>query len=366
MKIKYMIILKSLFKMNMINLKSPSNLSKWWNFGALLSLFMIIQISSGFFLSMFYINNINYTFYSIININRNINNGWLIRSIHMNGASFIFIYMYIHMSRSLFFNSFFLKQTWTSGMMIFIIMMMTAFMGYILPWGQMSFWGATVITNLLSTIPYLGNMITNWLWGGFSINNATLLRFYSFHFILPFMIMSLIMIHITFLHYSKSNNSLNLNYYDMISLYPYFLIKDMNFFMMSMFIFIMNCLLSPYFFTDPENFTPSNPLNTPIHIQPEWYFLFAYTILRTIPNKLGGVIALSMSIISLMILPMINFIKMNSSKFNPLMKINFWMFSANFLMLSWMGTQPIEMPFTNINQLLTFMYFMFFIMKFIY
>uniref|UniRef100_A0AAU7LKM0 Cytochrome b n=1 Tax=Syrbatus sp. 2 RRMO-2024a TaxID=3154168 RepID=A0AAU7LKM0_9COLE len=354
-----MLMFLNMFKMNFINLPTPSNISKWWNFGSLLGLFIIIQIFSGFFLSMFYMNNINFTFNSIININRNINYGWLIRSIHLNGASFIFIFMYSHMSRSLFFSSSKLSMAWYSGMLIFLMMMITAFMGYILPWGQMSFWGATVITNLLSTIPYLGKYLIKWLWGGFSINNFTLMRFYSLHFFLPFMMLSVIIMHLIFLHYYKSNNPTSLNYYDMIPFYPYYMYKDLYYYMIYIFIFILICLIKPYLFLDPDNFNPSNPLTTPIHIQPEWYFLFAYTILRSIPNKLGGVFLLSLSIYSLMLMPMLKF---NSSKFKPSNKINFWIFSANFIIMSWAGAQPIEFPFTIINYLLTMIYFSYFIL----
>nr|YP_009905723.1 cytochrome b [Ochetellus glaber]QGW36340.1 cytochrome b [Ochetellus glaber] len=346
----------------LLNLPTPSNISYLWNFGSLLGMFLMIQIISGFILSMHYCPNTLLAFNSIIHIIQNVNYGWLMHNIHINGASMFFICMYIHISRGLYYNSFMLKNTWMIGVSILFISMATAFLGYVLPWGQMSFWGATVITNLMSTIPYIGNSIVYWLWGGFSINNATLNRFYSLHFILPFLISTMVILHLFFLHTTGSSNplGLNSNYYK-IPFNPYFSLKDILGFMIFIMMFILIILQYPYIFSDPDNFIPANPMITPIHIQPEWYFLFAYAILRSIPSKLGGVMALLMSILILYIMPMMN-MKMNSSSFYPINQLLFWIFINLFMLLTWAGSQPIEPPFMLISQLLSMMYFIFFLM----
>nr|YP_009434643.1 cytochrome b [Dolichovespula panda]ATF28550.1 cytochrome b [Dolichovespula panda] len=344
-----------------IYLPTPMNITIWWNFGSLLGMCLMIQIISGFFLSMHYCPNIDYAFNSVIHIIQDVNYGWMMRLIHMNGASMFFICMYIHIGRGIYYNSFNLKKTWIIGVMIFFMTMSTAFMGYVLPWGQMSFWGATVITNLISAIPYIGEIIVKWLWGGFSINNATLNRFYSIHFILPFIILFLVIIHLIFLHETGSSNplGLNSNFYK-IPFHPYFSIKDFLGFMMLMMIFFMIIFLNPYILTDPENFNKANPMITPIHIQPEWYFLFAYAILRSIPNKLGGVLALLISILILLILPFNNLQKKFNLKFNPLYQIAFWMLFSTFCMLTWLGGMEIESPFIELTQIYSFTYFMIF------
>nr|ALO70983.1 cytochrome b [Pselaphinae sp. 3 EF-2015] len=348
-----------LMSKSLINLPSPSNINSWWNFGSLLGLCLMIQILTGLFLTMHYCSNIELAFNSVIHICRDINFGWLIRTIHANGASFFFICLYIHIGRGIYFNSFNLIHVWIIGVVIFLVTMMTAFMGYVLPWGQMSFWGATVITNLLSAIPYMGMMIVQWLWGGFAVNNATLTRFYTFHFIFPFIILALILIHLMFLHQTGSNNPLNSNSnIDKIPFFPYFLFKDLFGYIFLIFILMMLTLISPYFLSDPDNFIPANPLVTPIHIQPEWYFLFAYAILRSIPNKLGGVIALMMSILIIMILPFINKNKkFTGNQFYPMNKIMFWTLVSTILLLTWIGARPVEEPFIIIGQFLTIIYF---------
>nr|ALO70970.1 cytochrome b [Pselaphinae sp. 2 EF-2015] len=348
----------------LINLPSPSNINFFWNYGSLLGLCLIIQIITGLFLTMHYCSNVNYAFDSIIHICRNVNFGWLIRTIHANGASFFFINIYIHIGRSMYYDSFYLTNTWLIGIMILLITMMTAFMGYVLPWGQMSFWGATVITNLLSAIPYIGMKIVQWLWGGFAVNNATLTRFYTFHFILPFIILAMVIVHLMFLHQTGSNNPIGINSnLDKIPFYPYFLFKDLLGYMIMMFMLMMLVLIYPYKLSDPDNFIQANPLVTPIHIQPEWYFLFAYAILRSIPNKLGGVMALIMSIMILLILPFFKKFKMiQGNQFYPLNKILFWMFLTIILLLTWIGARPVENPFILIGQILTIMYFLNFMM----
>nr|AFP82078.1 cytochrome b [Formica pisarskii] len=352
-------------KMSLMNLPSPMNISYLWNFGSLLGLFLLIQIMSGFFLSMHYCPNTNFAFFSIIHIIQNVKLGWLIHNIHINGASMFFICMYLHISRGLYYNSYKLTNTWLIGVSIYLLSMATAFLGYVLPWGQMSFWGATVITNLMSTIPYIGNLMVEWVWGGFSINNATLNRFYSIHFILPFIIMMMVILHLFFLHTTGSSNPLgiNSNLYK-IPFHIYFSIKDILGFMIFIFFFWLINLEYPYIFSDPDNFIPANPMVTPIHIQPEWYFLFAYAILRSIPNKLGGVIALLSSIIILYFLPLIN-TKLNSFTFYPINQIMYWIFSNTFILLTWAGSQVIEYPFIIITQVLSYIYFMYFMFSYI-
>nr|WEF74859.1 cytochrome b [Papilio xuthus] len=349
---------------SLIDLPSPSNISSWWNFGSLLALCLIIQIMTGLFLTMYYTANIELAFYSVNYICRNVNYGWLIRTLHANGASFFFICIYLHIGRGIYYESFNLKYTWMVGIIILFMLMATAFMGYVLPWGQMSFWGATVITNLLSAIPYLGSMLVNWIWGGFAIDNATLTRFYSFHFLLPFIILMLTMIHLLFLHQTGSNNPLGMNSnLDKIPFHPFFTFKDLIGFILLLFMLSLLTLSNPYLLGDPDNFTPANPLVTPIHIQPEWYFLFAYAILRSIPNKLGGVIALMMSILILIILPLTFNKKIQGIQFYPMNQILFWIMITTIMLLTWAGARPVEEPYIITSQLLTFLYFSYFIIN---
>nr|WMQ77895.1 cytochrome b [Ourapteryx ebuleata] len=349
---------------SLIDLPSPSNISSWWNFGSLLALCLITQIITGLFLTMYYTANIEMAFYSVNYICRNVNYGWLIRTLHANGASFFFICIYLHIGRGIYYESFNLKYTWMVGVIILFLLMATAFMGYVLPWGQMSFWGATVITNLLSAIPYLGTMLVNWIWGGFAVDNATLTRFYTFHFLLPFIVLMMTMIHLLFLHQTGSNNPLGLNSnLDKIPFHPFFTYKDLIGFIMLMFFLIMLTLINPYMLGDPDNFIPANPLVTPIHIQPEWYFLFAYAILRSIPNKLGGVIALVMSILILIILPFTFNKKIQGIQFYPINQILFWTLIVMIILLTWIGARPVEDPYIITGQLLTFFYFSYFIIN---
>nr|AKM70103.1 cytochrome b [Macropodaphis sp. YW-2015] len=349
----------------MVNLPTPSSISFMWNFGSLLMICLINQIITGLFLAFHYKTDINLAFQSIINMNRNVNFGWLIRSFHANGASMFFIMIYIHISRGIYMNSFNFKMTWIIGVMLLLLTMMTAFVGYVLPWGQMSFWGATVITNLLSAIPYLGNSIVIWIWGGFSISNATLTRFFSIHFILPFIIILFTFIHLFFLHMTGSNNPLGINSnFDKITFSPYFIIKDLIGLIMFMWMFFILTLIFPYLLNDHNNFIMANSMITPNHIQPEWYFLFSYSILRAIPNKLGGVIALIMSILILLILPMLNNKKFLSIKFYPINKFLFWTFIMTFCMLTWIGMQPVEYPFIKSGQIFTIFYFLYFFINF--
>nr|AFP54301.1 cytochrome b [Polyergus rufescens] len=353
--------LMNFLKMSLMNLPSPVNISYWWNFGSLLGMFLLIQMISGFMLSIHYCPNTNMAFFSVIHIIQNVKLGWLIHNIHINGASLFFICMYTHISRNLYYMSYKLTNTWLIGVSIYLMSMITAFLGYVLPWGQMSFWGATVITNLTSTIPYIGNSMVEWIWGGFSINNATLNRFYSLHFILPFIISMMVMLHLFYLHETGSSNPLGINSnLSKIPFHNYFTMKDSLTFMIFLFLFMMLNMQYPYMFSDPDNFTPANPMITPIHIQPEWYFLFAYAILRSIPNKLGGVIALMSSIIILYFLPLIN-TKFNSLSHYPINQFMYWMYMNTFIILTWAGAQIIEPPFITISQIMSIMYFMYFL-----
>lgn len=352
----------TLIKSSLLNLPTPIRISYWWNYGSLLGLFLRIQLIRGLILSIHYCPNTNLAFFRIIHIIQNVTNGWLFHNIHINGATFFFICMYTHIARGIYYHSFKLTHTWLIGVRIFFISIATAFLGYVLPWGQISFWGATVITNLISTIPYIGNIVVIWVWGGFSINNATLNRFFSLHFILPFIIIIIVILHLYFLHSSGSSNPLGTkrDLYK-IPFHIYFSYKDILGFLIFIFLFILIILQYPYRFGDPDNFTPANPLVTPVHIQPEWYFLFAYAILRSIPNKLGGVIALITSILILYSLPLQSH-KSPSSTFNPLNQILFWFWINIFILLTWAGAQPIENPYIIIRQTISIIYFTFFIL----
>nr|UYG49271.1 cytochrome b [Abscondita chinensis] len=343
-----------------IDLPSPSNISTWWNFGSLLGMCLIIQILTGLFLAMHYCSDISLAFNSVVHICRDVNYGWLMRIIHMNGASLFFVCLYLHIGRGIYYSSYLQTMTWTIGVIMFFLIMATAFLGYVLPWGQMSFWGATVITNLLSAIPYLGTDIVKWIWGGFAVDNATLNRFFALHFMLPFIIAALAMIHLLFFHQTGFFNPLGTtNNIDKIQFHPYFTSKDLMGFIIILMMFTLFILMFPYMMGDPDNFTPADPLVTPAHIKPEWYFLFAYAILRSIPNKLGGVIALFCSILILMIMPLYKK-KMKSNSFYPINKLLFWTFASNSYLLTWIGAKPVEDPYILTGQILTVSYFMFF------
>nr|QNV11724.1 cytochrome b [Hydropsyche fulvipes] len=357
-------IIANLLNESLMKLPTPSNISFWWNFGSLLGMCLMIQILTGLLLSMHYCPNINLAFESIIHINRNVEYGWLLRLIHANGASMFFICLYLHIGRNIYFESYNFIHTWSIGIMILLMTMGAAFMGYVLPWGQMSFWGATVITNLMSAIPYIGTDLVQWIWGGFTINNVTLNRFFSIHFILPMIIAILVIIHIFYLHQTGSNNPLMINKnLDKIYFNPLFSFKDLLGMMIMTMILISFSLIFPFNLMDPDNFMLANPLSTPPHIQPEWYFLFAYSILRSIPSKLGGVLALLMSILILFFLPFLFNKTIQGNSFSFLNKILFWFFFMIFLILTWIGSKPIEFPYVNIGQIFTILYFSFFLLN---
>nr|YP_009001945.1 cytochrome b [Cynoglossus itinus]AFC88401.1 cytochrome b [Cynoglossus itinus] len=346
----------------LVDLPAPSNISAWWNFGSLLGLCLGVQIVTGLFLAMHYTADISMAFSSVTHICRDVNYGWLIRNLHANGASFFFICIYLHIGRGLYYGSYLYKETWNTGVILLLLVMATAFVGYVLPWGQMSFWGATVITNLLSAVPYVGTTLVQWIWGGFSVDNATLSRFFAFHFLLPFIIAAVVMLHLLFLHETGSNNPLGLNSNpDKVPFHPYFSYKDLLGFAVAMTLLSLLALFFPNALGDPDNFTPANPLVTPPHIKPEWYFLFAYAILRSIPNKLGGVLALLMSILVLMVVPFLHTSKHRSMTFRPLSQVLFWALVADVLVLTWIGGMPVENPYILIGQAASVVYFSIFL-----
>lgn len=349
---------------SLVDLPTPSNISTIWNFGSLTGLCLIIQLVTGIFLALHYSPNIDLAFSRVIHISRDVNNGWLIRVLHANGASFFFICIFFHIGRGIYYGSYNLFITWTLGVLILFLVIATAFLGYVLPWGQISFWGATVITNLLSAIPYLGISIVQWIWGGFAIENPTLNRFFTFHFILPFIILIIVVIHLLFLHQTGSSNPLGLNInIDKISFHPYFVYKDLVGFLIIFIFLLFITLYNPFILGDPDNFIPANPLVTPIHIKPEWYFLFAYAILRSIPNKLGGVISLVLSIAILLILPITQKSSIKGFQFLTLNKCSFWIYVNLIILLTWIGGKPVEDPYILIGQILTVLYFSYFILN---
>nr|ABL14129.1 cytochrome b [Liophidium torquatum] len=341
-----------------------TNISTWWNFGSMLLTCLMLQTTTGFFLAIHYTANVSLAFSSIIHITRDVPYGWIMQNLHATGASMFFICIYIHIARGLYYGSYLNKEVWLSGTTLLIILMATAFFGYVLPWGQMSFWAATVITNLLTAVPYLGNSLTTWLWGGFSINDPTLTRFFALHFILPFIIISLSSIHIMLLHNEGSSNPLGTNSdTDKIPFHPYHSYKDTLMLTSLITLLFIAISFAPNMFNDPENFSKANPLVTPQHIKPEWYFLFAYGILRSIPNKLGGTLALLMSVTTLITAPFTHTSTTRSMTFRPMAQLLFWTLIATFITITWAATKPVEPPFIIIGQTTSILYFLFFIMN---
>ena len=346
----------------LVDLPVPANISIWWNFGSLLGLCLIVQIITGLFLAIHYTARVDLAFSRVAHICRDVNYGWLLRTVHANGASFFFICIYFHIGRGMYYGSFHYFETWITGIILLFLVMAAAFLGYVLPWGQISFWGATVITNLVSAVPYIGSDVVQWLWGGFAVDNPTLTRFFTFHFLIPFLVAGLTMVHLLFLHQRGSNNPLGINAnLDKLPFHPYFTVKDTVGFMILIFLLVTLSLTSPYLLGDPDNFIPANPLVTPAHIQPEWYFLFAYAILRSIPNKLGGVIALVSSILILISLPFTFKPKFRGLEFYSIAQPLFWSWVSVFLLLTWIGARPVEEPYIALGQVLTCLYFSYFL-----
>lgn len=340
----------------------PRNLNYWWNFGSIAGICLVLQIVTGLFLAMHYSSHASLAFDSVENIMRNVNFGWLLRYAHAVGASMFFTVVYIHIFRGLYFGSYKAPREilWWLGIVILLLMMATAFMGYVLPWGQMSFWGATVITNLFSAIPVVGESIVHWLWGGFSVDNPTLNRFFALHFLLPFVIVGVVILHIWALHQHGSNNPLGIDVktpQDTIPFHPYYTVKDCLGFGVFFIIFSWFLFFSPNSLGHPDNYIPANPMVTPAHIVPEWYFLPFYAILRAVPDKLFGVIAMFAAIIVFFFLPWIDRSKVRSANFRPTYKVLFWAFLVDCVLLGYIGSQPPEGIYIIVGRLATLYYF---------
>jgi len=343
---------------SLYDLPAPINLRIWWNFGSLLGLCLVIQILTGLLLAMHYTPHVDIAFSSVCHISRDVNYGWILRNMHANGASWFFICLYLHLGRGIYYGSYFLLETWNIGVILLIITMATAFIGYVLPWGQIRFWGATVITNLFSAIPYIGSTLVEWIWGGFAVDNATLNRFFVIHFILPFLIIGVIILHLLFLHQSGSNNPLGINSNcNKVSFHPYYSVKDVSGMLLLILTLVIVAFFTPNILGDPDNFIPANPLVTPIHIKPEWYFLWAYAILRSIPNKLGGVVAIFSALLILFIVPFINIHTQRGNRFYPFNQVLFWRIVSNVILLTWIGGCPVEYPYEGLGQVFTVIYF---------
>jgi ubiquinol-cytochrome c reductase cytochrome b subunit len=348
---------------HIIDYPTPLNFNYWWGFGSLAGLCLGVQLVTGIFLAMHYVPNIELAFFSIEHIMRDVNYGWLMRYAHANGASMFFLIVYLHICRGLYYGSYMRPRqfAWISGVAILFVMILTAFMGYVLPWGQMSFWAATVITNLASAIPLIGPSIVEWLWGGFSVDNATLNRFFSFHYLMPFVLTGLVGVHIALVHQYGSNNPLGVDSkLNKVSFYPYFYVKDLLGLDYLLLLFSYFVFFEPNVLGHPDNYIPANPLSTPAHIVPEWYFLPFYAILRSIHDKLGGVICMVAAIVCLAFLPYFNTSKVRSSTFKPFYKLFFWFFIIDCLILGWAGQKVVESPFQEIGVLATLYYFAFF------
>jgi len=346
---------------------TPKNLNYWWNFGSLALVCLVVQILTGLFLTMHYKPDAHLAFDSIQHIMRDVEWGWLLRYTHMVGAHFFFIVVYIHIFRGLYFGSY--KQPrevlWGLGVIILFLMIITAFMGYVLPWGQMSYWGATVITNLLSVIPFVGNNVVVWLWGGYSVGDPTLNRFFALHFLMPFVIFAVVFLHLWALHHKKSNNPLGIDLKkqtDYVPFHPYYTIKDTFGLGVYLMFFLGMVFYAPNILGHTDNYIPANPMVTPAHIVPEWYFLPFYAILRAIPNKLLGVVAMVAAILILFALPWLDKSKVRAATFRPIYKQVYWIFFANCFVLGWVGANPPEGIYVLIGQVSTAIYFAFFML----
>ncbi|MEI6188125.1 MAG: cytochrome b/b6 [Alphaproteobacteria bacterium] len=353
----------SILNDHLIDYPTPVNINYLWNFGSIAGVFLVVQIITGIFLAMHYTPHVDLAFLSVEHIMRDVNNGWFLRYLHANGASIFFAVVYIHIGRGLYYGSYQKPRgfVWFFGVIILILMMATAFMGYVLPWGQMSFWAATVITNLFSAFPIIGESIVSWLWGGFSVDNATLNRFFSFHYLLPFLIIGSVLVHLAVLHQNGSNNPLGVHsYVDKIPFYPFFVIKDLFSWVLVFIVYFNFVYFAPNFLGHTDNYIEANPMVTPAHIVPEWYFLPFYAVLRSVPHKLGGVIAMFASLLILFLLPYLNTSDIRSSFFRPIHRLFFWLFILDYLILGWIGGCAPETPYLEIGQIATLFYFLYF------
>ena len=345
-------------------LPRPRIILSWWTFGSLLGLCLAIQLLRGIFLSLHYIADRQFSFSVVLRFREDVNEGWLLRFMHANGASFFFIALYAHVSRGLYYGSFIIKSTWLVGVLILILVIAAAFLGYVLPWGQMSFWGATVITSLITALPIVGHSIVLWVWGGFSVDRPTLTRFFSFHFLIPFVLAAAAALHVFFLHSTGSSNPLgNTSNKDKVTLRPYFLFKDLVGYSLFFGLLVFLRTIYPWDLGDPENFIPANPLIAPLHIQPEWYFLFAYAILRSIPSKLGGVLAIFRAFLIFAVLTILKVSSLPNNRFSKRGKFLFWFFIWVAILLTWIGARPVEYPYIQIGQILRVLYFCFFFLR---
>jgi len=368
--IKNFKLLNGLYKES-ISYLSPLNLNGWWNFGSLALFCLVIQFVTGILLAMHFISTELFAFNSVEHVMREIKFGWFLRYLHANGASFFFLVVYVHVFRGLYYGSYLSprRAVWNIGVIILLIMILTAFLGYVLPWGQMSFWAATVITSLLSTIPIIGTELVHWLWGGFSVTTFTLNRFFSLHYLLPFVLLALVFIHLALLHEVGSGNPLGVEVKNIKSVlldgqrfHPFYTIKDLHGILLYLFFYLFFVFFAPNYFGHPDNYIPANPDQTPAHIVPEWYFLPFYAILRSVPNKLLGVILLVLAIIVLIIFPfLVNEAALRATSFRPIFKISFWFFLMNCFILGWIGGKPIEYPYYTIGVVSTLIYFVYFV-----
>jgi ubiquinol-cytochrome c reductase cytochrome b subunit len=364
--IEYRLPIFSFLQAHAIDYPAPKNFNYWWNFGSLALAMLIVQIVTGIVLAMHYTPHATLAFDSVEHIMRDVNYGWLLRYMHMNGASMFFIVVYIHIFRGLYYGSYKAPREilWWMGVLILLTMMATAFMGYVLPWGQMSFWGATVITNLFSALPLIGPGIVTWLWGGFAVENPTLQRFFSLHYLLPFVLIGIVFLHLWALHHRKSNNPLGIDVkgpQDTVPFHPYYTVKDMLGMAVFGIFFSFFIFFAPNWLGEPDNYIPANPLVTPPHIVPEWYFLPFYAILRSIPDKLSGVVAMFGSILVLFVLPWLDTSRVRSGAFRPVFKMLFWIFVIDCIVLGYIGANPPEGVYLVIGRVATAVYFLFFV-----
>jgi ubiquinol-cytochrome c reductase cytochrome b/c1 subunit len=364
--IDYRLPIFTALRADLVTYPAPVNLNYWWNFGSLAGIILVIMIATGVVLAMHYTANAGLAFDSVERIMRDVNYGWLLRYVHANGASMFFLIVYIHMFRGLYYGSYKYPREllWILGVVILLLMMATAFMGYVLPWGQMSYWGATVITNLFSAIPLVGDSIVTLLWGGFTVGNPTLNRFYSLHYLLPFVIVAVVFLHLMALHQHGSNNPLGIDRrgpQDSIPFHPYYTVKDMFGLLVFLLFFAVFVFYAPNTLGHPDNYIPANPMVTPAHIVPEWYFLPFYAILRAVPDKLLGVLLMFAAVLILVLVPWLDTSPVRSARFRPIYRIIFWLLVIDTIVLGWVGANPPEGIMVTIGRIATFYYFLFFL-----